>query len=1022
MLNVRVKKALLTILTACLTVLMTIGAVLGFTPTTLSAKAAAGDTYTLVTSVNDLKVGDQVVIVASGFNYALSTTQQTNNRTGAEITKGDNTVTINDNVQVLTLEAGTKDGTFAFNTGSGYLYAASKSSNHLKTGSKNDNASWEITITSAGVATIKAQGANTKNWLRFNNGNSPKLFSCYSSGQADVSIYKMETGNTGNACAHEDTTVTYTYLEDDTHTVTTTCNNADCGNVKKENVDCNYGDEITVPATEEATGRIYVVCGDCKHEKTIKELPKINATKYTLSFSVPKEVPSVASVEVAEGYTCVLEAAADYNDYTFAGWAVATLENVTTTAPTLYKAGAEYTMGAADTTLYAVYSYSAGGSGNFEKVTENLSNWSGEYLIVYEAGNVAFNGGLEKLDDTKNTIALTEDLAISDNTIVGNEKSKAATFVIEQTESGYTIKSASGYYIGQTSNANGLASNNSTTYSNTISINNDGTVNLVSGGAYLRYNKASDQARFRYFKSGTYTSQQAITLYKLEAATVYYTTNLGHVHSFTETEVEATCTEAGGIRKTCDCDHTEFVPTAEALGHNYEITETIAGTCQAKEVTNYTCSRCPATKTEEGELGDHVYVDNVCSICSFVDPLSVDYSGYYYFTFNKDIKDENDNRVPATLYVKNDWDKSKDRYVAYPNQPTSELGSYLFRLVRNEDGTYNIYEGTSNNLFAEGTENVFVVKNGEYYNIYNADNIYFSLNKTFGDNYMKFYPSEQTRNITFVEYKEIVSAGLTLGEELVVNYKVAMDDKYATAEMTFTMNGVETTVTGTKEGNVYVYSLAIAPQHMGEEISAVLTFNDETLASKESYSVKAYAEYQLENSTNETLKQLVVDMLYYGKAAQEYKNYKTDELVTEFLADVTGAPTPNTAAPTTTDFELVNELAAGSTYPAYFVGAGVRFGADNKIFVELSTVENVTLKVNGVEFKPTSNTFYTEGLKATQFGDTFTFELYCDGVLMQTLTYSVNAYAHQFAGGNDAMANLAIALYNYGQSAGKYVA
>ena len=39
MLNVRVKKALLTILTACLTVLMTIGAVLGFTPTTQTVKA-----------------------------------------------------------------------------------------------------------------------------------------------------------------------------------------------------------------------------------------------------------------------------------------------------------------------------------------------------------------------------------------------------------------------------------------------------------------------------------------------------------------------------------------------------------------------------------------------------------------------------------------------------------------------------------------------------------------------------------------------------------------------------------------------------------------------------------------------------------------------------------------------------------------------------------------------------------------------------------------------------------------------
>ena len=75
MLNVRVKKALLTILTACLTVLMMVGAVLGFTPTTQTVKAATDDeteaTWTLVTSESDLAVGDQVVIVAKDYSYAL---------------------------------------------------------------------------------------------------------------------------------------------------------------------------------------------------------------------------------------------------------------------------------------------------------------------------------------------------------------------------------------------------------------------------------------------------------------------------------------------------------------------------------------------------------------------------------------------------------------------------------------------------------------------------------------------------------------------------------------------------------------------------------------------------------------------------------------------------------------------------------------------------------------------------------------------------------------------------------------
>ncbi len=1013
MLNVRVKKALLTILTACLTVLMMVGAVLGFTPTTLSVKAAAGN-YVKVTSAPADWSGTYLIVYEESktdgraFNGSLTALDVVKNTVAVTISNGE--IANTDTLENATFTIAKNGDNYTVQSKSGYYIGRDSTKNGLDS---SESTKYNNTITMTdGNSIIKGSGGFS---LQFNKTSGQERFRYFGSNQQALALYKLEESV---ACEHKDT-FTYTYSENDEHEKVATC--TACGRTTTETVDCNYGDEITVPATEEATGRIYKVCGDCHHEKTIKELPKINATKYTLSFSVPKEVPSVASVEVAEGYTCVLEAAANYNDYTFAGWANATLENVTTEAPTLYKAGDEYTMGAADTTLYAVYSYSAGGSGNFEKVTENLSDWSGEYLIVYEAGNVAFDGGLSTLDAVGNTIALT----ISDNTIVGNETTKAATFVIEQTDSGYTIKSANGYYIGQTSNANGLASNKSTTYSNTISINNDGTVNLVSGGAYLRYNKSSDQVRFRYYKSGTYTSQQAITLYKLDAATVYYTTNLECEHSFTEIEIKATCTTAGGTQKTCAyCGHSEDPEiTTPALGHDFKETSTTAGTCQAKAVTYYECSRCDATTTEEGALGEHNYVDNVCSVCKFVDPLSVDYSGYFYFTFNKDVMDENDNRVPATLYVKNDWDKSKDRYVAYPNQPTSELGSYLFRLVRNEDGTYNIYEGTSNNLFAEGTENVFVVKNGEYYNIYNADNIYFSLNKTFGDNYMKFYPSEQTRNITFVEYKEIVSAGLTLGEELVVNYKVAMDDKYATAEMTFTMNGESTTVTGTKDGNVYVYSIAIAPQYMGANISAVLTHNGEELASKATYSVAEYAEYWLENTTDEEMINLLNALLQYGAAAQMYYGEKTGNIPSadDLVANLENLGT----VPEDPNASLVSEVAKENRGVS-FHSAGVNFSSDNKIFVRLTNYdENVKLVVKcegkeDVVVYPT-NTYYTEGLLATQFGETFTFKLYYDGELMQTLTYSVNAYAYALQSSDNAdMANLAIALYNYGVAAEAY--
>lgn len=153
--------------------------------------------WTLVTDASKLAAGDKVIIVAANEDYALSTESRNNNKGSVAIAKGSNTVTINDSVQVFTLEAGVSDGTFAFSTGSQYLYSTLNGSNYLKYQStKNAAASWTISIAANGVATVKAGTGTTsssyRNWMRFNTSNSPKLFSCYGSGQTDISIYKLQ--------------------------------------------------------------------------------------------------------------------------------------------------------------------------------------------------------------------------------------------------------------------------------------------------------------------------------------------------------------------------------------------------------------------------------------------------------------------------------------------------------------------------------------------------------------------------------------------------------------------------------------------------------------------------------------------------------------------------------------------------------------------------------------------------------------------------------------------------------------
>lgn len=148
--------------------------------------------WTLCDSTTQFAVGDKIVIAVQSEEKALGTSQNTSNRSYASVVKSGDTITFGDDVQIITLEAGLVENTFAFNVGTGYLYAASSSSNVLKThDSIDENSSWSIEIDANGVASIVANGAATRNVLMYNSLST--LFSCYSSStyQDPIVVYKL---------------------------------------------------------------------------------------------------------------------------------------------------------------------------------------------------------------------------------------------------------------------------------------------------------------------------------------------------------------------------------------------------------------------------------------------------------------------------------------------------------------------------------------------------------------------------------------------------------------------------------------------------------------------------------------------------------------------------------------------------------------------------------------------------------------------------------------------------------------
>lgn len=142
-----------------------------------------------------LAVGDKVVIAASGYPFAMSTTQNSNNRSQIEIAKSGNSLTANADVQVFEVVSGSKSNTFALKCLNGneigkFITSASSSKNYLHSIDEiNDNASWSISInTESGVAGIVAQGTYTRNTIKYNSNDG--IFACYASGQSDVAFYR----------------------------------------------------------------------------------------------------------------------------------------------------------------------------------------------------------------------------------------------------------------------------------------------------------------------------------------------------------------------------------------------------------------------------------------------------------------------------------------------------------------------------------------------------------------------------------------------------------------------------------------------------------------------------------------------------------------------------------------------------------------------------------------------------------------------------------------------------------------
>lgn len=265
------------------------------------------------------------------------------------------------------------------------------------------------------------------------------------------------------------------------------------------------------PYTEAGEVTVTVSYGGFSDTVEIEVVSEV--TEYAITFSQPSETGCSIAVTVGgasissgdsfeEGTVVTLEATAG-SGYAFSGWTVTGATPADASAATT-----TFTVGPSDVSISAAFDEA---KHYYVKVTSTANLAAGDYLIVYESGNVAFNGGLTSFDAVGNTISVT----ISNNKIEATAAVNAAKFTIATMTGGYSLQGASGNYITVNTYSNGLATSNSAA-ANGISFDSNGnaliTVSTSGGTMTLKYNSASNQIRFRYYKNG----QQNIQLYKYE--------------------------------------------------------------------------------------------------------------------------------------------------------------------------------------------------------------------------------------------------------------------------------------------------------------------------------------------------------------------------------------------------------------------------------------------------------------------------------------------------------------------------
>lgn len=297
---------------------------------------------------------------------------------------------------------------------------------------------------------------------------------------------------------------------------------------------------------------------------------------------------------------------------------------------------------------------------------------------------------------------------------------------------------------------------------------------------------------------------------------------------------------------------------------------------------------------------------------------------------------------------------------------------------------------------------------------------------------------------------EFSGASLTLYNDISINYKVSKtllkENGYINPYVEFVLNGKKTIVKSYRvDGDKYIFDFGnLAPNQMNDIIYATLyaTKAGELHASEVTqYSVSDYCYNMLEKYGSKEgygeFCTLLVDLLNYGAASQEYTDYNVDALANASLTEEQKAWA--TAEMRELSSAFSKEYETISNPAVAWKGASLKLedSVTIRFTIETEDISNMVAVIRcgeqqwSIEYDRFvdlgNNRYYVyfEGLNAAQMSDVVYATITQDNVVISnTVAYSIESYAYSKLSNTDtteALKNILETMMKYGDAAKAYL-